>query len=130
MKKTEDSLLTEVKERCGVWAEWYSGGKPYGLGYPSASLEYRILRGGGRKSFTGLPCHAAAEEIEAWVSDMARYHPQMAQILRCYYFEAQGLRAGAEQLAMGVTAFKEQLEKAHHWLAGRLSFLRGNFKNF
>lgn len=116
-----DSLLQAVKRRCEEWAEWYSTGQPYGLGYPTVAWEYRFLPSGSRAGFPPLPTHEAAEEMEQWVKDMACHHPQMACVLRCYYFEAHTLRRGAQQLGMSLTPFKWHLEMAHHWLAGRLS---------
>jgi len=118
-QKGGDTLLQAVKRRCEEWAEWYSRGQAYGLGYPTTSLEDRCLQ--GRRGFRAFLTHAAAEEVESWVKDMACYHPQLAHVLRCYYFDAHSLRRGAKQLSLSPTQFKGQLEMAHHWLAGRLS---------
>ncbi|EFL91398.1 hypothetical protein REG_1696 [Candidatus Regiella insecticola LSR1] len=59
-----------LENRLYQWAEWYSRGNFSGLGYPSCSIEYRIMTEGNVFRLPGskpLPIHAAAEEIErAW----------------------------------------------------------------
>ena len=124
LSTSPDTVLQTVTARLEAWAEWYSQGQSYGLGYPPCSLEYRILMGGGLTRSSGiapLRSHPEAEEMEVWIGEMAAQNPQMAQVLRCHYLKARSLRQGAEQLAMSHMQFKLHLAMAHQWLAGRWS---------
>lgn len=115
---TSDLALQAMRTRLEEWAEWYSRGHLYGLGYASQAIEYAILTQGRR----GVPClltHPEAEEIEAWVIEMAQQHPPMARALRAYYFHPGSLRAHALALNVSHTQVKLSLDKAHRWLIRR-----------
>jgi len=118
-----DRGLEAVQERLEEWAEWYSRGQVYGLGYPSCSLAYRIMasvqtnRQGGQL----LLSNSAAEEIESWVCEMTQHNALMALALRAHYFYSGSLRAKAGLLKISHTQFKFYLGMAEQWLAGRLS---------
>lgn len=116
-------VLDSLKIRLEAWAEWYSRDSS-GLGYSWCSMEYRILTGGSATRSGAPPpllTNRDAEEIEAWVCEMARQNPQMASVLRTYYFYPRSLRQHALRLQMSYTEFKFQLGMAHQWLAGRWS---------
>jgi hypothetical protein len=124
----QDDVLAAVKVRLEEWAEWYSRGQMYGLGYPSHSIEYQVLKGGGGTQQYGcrlLSANEEAEEMEAWVCEMSKQNPSMARALRCYYFDVRSLRKAAQHLEIAPTQFKLYLEMAHQWLAGRWSVCYG-----
>ncbi len=113
-----------VKARCAQWADWYSRGNFYGLGYPPCSLEYRLLKEGcirHTQSAQVLPTHEGAEEIEALVTAMSKQNRVMALALRCHYFTTGSLRRQAQRVNLSHTHFKHIVDMAHQWLAGRLS---------
>jgi hypothetical protein len=116
------SALQKIIARLEEWAAWYSRVQDCGLGYPSTSLEYRMLRC-GRTSRSAVipvqPSHEAAEEIEQWVCEMAQENPLMARTLRCYYFYAGGLKQHAARLKISPTQCRLYLNMAQQWLVGR-----------
>lgn len=121
---TSDELMKYLEERLYQWAEWYSRGNLYGLGYPPHSLEYRIMREGTLVRSTGpvpLPTNEAAEEIEALVVEMLKYNRNMALALRIHYFNRGSLRTKSKKLNISYTQFRQYVESAHHWLLGRLT---------
>lgn len=118
------NYMRHIEERLYQWADWYSRGNFYGLGYPSCSIEYRIMTEGIVSRSTApraLPTHEAAEEIEALVKEIANYHEIMANALRCHYFVTGSLRTKAAKLKISHSHFKHYVDMAHQWLAGRLS---------
>lgn len=121
---TEEDLKHYLEERLYIWAEWYSRGNFYGLGYPSCSIEYRLMREGVLTRSTAprpLPSNELAEEIEALVSEMNRYNHQMAMALRHQYFNRGSLRAKAKEMQISHMQFKRYVDMAEQWLIGRLT---------
>jgi hypothetical protein len=117
-------VLTYVEKRLIEWAEWFSWGNAYGLGYSSCSIEYRLMTEGVMTKYTGfkpIACNEAAEEIEALVVEMADQNFSMANALRGYYFMGGSLRSKAKCLKISHTQLKYAVDMAHQWLAGRLS---------
>lgn len=114
-----DPILEKIQTRLEAWAAWYTRGCLGGLGYPSCSFASLL---GGRVQHSGalpLPINADAEEIEAWVCEMAQQNPQMARVLRVYYLDPASLRTQALRLQLSHTHIQRLVKKAHHWLAGR-----------
>ena len=116
--EASDRALQAMRTRLAEWAEWYSRGQLYGLGYASPAMEYALLTQ-GRCGVPGWPSHREAEEIEAWVNEMAQQHPPLARALRTYYFHPGSLRAHAVALNVSHTQVKLSLDKAHRWLIRR-----------
>ena len=119
-----DDFIQYVEMRLEQWADWYSRGNLFGLGYPSVSIEYRLIHEGiVYREFGPKPIqrHEAAEEMESLVKEMAAQNENMALALRCQYFSHGSLRKKAKQLALSHTQFKYYLDMARQWLAGRLS---------
>lgn len=124
-----NDILQYIERRLEEWADWYSRGNNYGLGYPSCSILYRLMKEGHIIRSSGpkpLPTNEAAEEIESLIKIMAQQNQTMALALRCQYFTQGSLRQKAKQLNMSHTQFKHYVDMAHQWLAGRLSFLNNN----
>lgn len=124
------NLLNYLETRLHQWAEWYSKKDLQALGYPSTSHEYHFLRVGvvtKNHEPQPLPYNEEAEEIEAFVREMAEQTPNIASALRYHYFTTGSLRVKAKKLHMSHTQFKHFIDMAHYWLAGRLnknSFVR------
>jgi len=116
-----------VEERLQQWAEWYSRGNLYGLGYPPYSLEYRLMTEGIVVKSSGpkpLPYSEEAEEIEVLVKEIARQNNTIALALRCQYFGYLGRRKSREHaklLKISYARFRTYVDMGRHWLAGRLS---------
>lgn len=114
-----------VKQRLYDWADWYSRGNLHGLGYPDRTIEYRLMKEGGvlikGTGHKSPPTNESAEEIERLVNEMARQNEAMALALRYQYFNHGNLNKKAETLGISRTRFKNYLEMAHQWMAGRLS---------
>ncbi len=124
MVTLNEDFILYIKERCYQWADWYIRGNYYGLGFPSCSLEYRLLKEGFMRRMRSLPIlqtNEGAEEIEKLVAKMSEQNYQMALVLRCHYFASGSLRRQAKYLQISHTKFKYLLDMAHQWLAGRLS---------
>jgi hypothetical protein len=127
----DDKFIEYVDQRLDQWATWYSSGNSYGLGYPQRSMEHVLMTEGVvSKAATPkyLPCNEEAEEIEALVVEMAKQNKKMAFILRYYYFEPGALRAKAENFSADHSSiswkkFKDYVDMARQWMAGRLSAL-------
>ncbi len=124
-----DNIIHSVEKRLEQWAEWYSRGNGYHLGYPSCSLEYRLLTEGVVVRSTAppqLPSHPAAEEMERLVKELGEQNRAIAIILRCHYFMQGSLRAKSNRLkkldvSISHTHFKRYVDMGHQWLAARLS---------
>jgi hypothetical protein len=119
-----ETFMHYLEERLYQWADWYSRGNFYGLGYPSCSMEYRMMTEGAVVRNTGpkqLPSNEAAEEMESLVKEMAEHNKTMADALRCQYFLPGSLRSKAAKLDISHSHFKHYVDMAHQWLAGRLS---------
>jgi hypothetical protein len=118
-------FINYVEGRLNQWAEWYSRGNWNGLGYPSCSIEYRLMTEGfvERTSYASrtLSFHEEAEEVEMLVNEMSKQNHHMALALRCHYFTRGGLRTKAKKIEISHMQFKHYVDMAHQWLAGRLS---------
>lgn len=120
-----EKIIEYVQQRLAHWADWFSRGNLYGLGYPPCSIEYRLMTEGiVRTQHHGSPpiaTNKAAEEMEVLVKEMSLQNNKMALVLRCYYFYSGSLRRQAKQVGMSYTSFKAYVDMGHQWLAGRLS---------
>ncbi len=122
-----EPFVKYVEERLQQWAEWYSRGNLYGIGYPIYTVEYRLMTEGIVVRSTGpkpMPFNEEADEIEILIKEMAQQNQKMALALRCQYFSSGALRVKAKKLHISHSQFKYLLDLAHQWLAGRLSAKR------
>lgn len=127
------SFLNYVRERLQQWADWYIRGNDFGLGYPKCSIEYRMRTEGRLQKRRGpkpLPVNEAAEEIEAFIKEMAEHHNRlMAEALRCQYLVTGTYRTRAKRLNVSYSGFKSLVDMGEQWLAGRLSIKKRRFQN-
>lgn len=127
-----EKYIKYVEQRLDDWAAWFSSGNSYGLGYPRRTIEHVLMTEGIVSKTTKpqpLPCNEEAEEIEALVVEMEKQNNKMAYILRHHYFEPGALRAKAHSYSkqhaeVSYRKFKEYVDMAKQWLAGRLSASR------
>lgn len=119
-----EAFLEYVDERLQQWAEWYSRDNLFGLGYPSCSIEYRLMTEGVIVKTTGpksLPSNEEAEEIELLVNEIAKQNERIALALRCQYFGHRRSRERAKSLGVSYAQFRIYVDLGRQWLAGRLS---------
>jgi len=115
-----------VERRLIEWAEWFGRCTHGGIGYPKTSSIHMFIQGNfvkrkKRKTTIPLPSHEAAEEIEAFISEMYQHKPLMASALRLHYLDHLSMRINAKTLALSHTHFKLYVRMGKQWLAGKLS---------
>ena len=123
LEKTPDCLLP-VKERLHRWAKWHAKGNDGGLGYPSTSTVYRVLKQemfSERTVYRVLPTNEEAEETEGWVVELNQFDALSATALRLYYLYPGGLRTHAKGLHLSYACFQQQVLKAHYWVLAKWS---------
>jgi hypothetical protein len=126
--KKEDFILY-VEKRLEHWAQWFNSGHHHGLGFHSETIEYILMTVGVMIKSTGtrpLPMDEEAEEIEALVTEMAKYNSKMAAALRIHYFDRKKSRDRADAIQIAASQFKNYVSMAKQWLAGRLSAKRNS----
>jgi len=114
-----------VERRLQTWADWYSHGCGFGLGYPSKNLMANLQEMGGllikSSGETSLPVNTCAEEIEKLVIELAQCYRCLADALREYYLGEGTMTQKAKRLNMSRSQFKICVDKAKMWISGRLS---------
>lgn len=124
-----DKYYQYIENRLREWAEWFRKDID-GLGYPSTSIEYFLMKQeirSEKRSPGYIKINEEAEEIEELVREMAEYNINMAHALRLHYFRSGGLRIKSKELKISHMLYKSYLEMAQQWLAGRLSI---SYKKF
>ena len=121
-----EQWLFYIEARLTRWAEWHTKENELGLGYPSRSLEYRLLHEGivmrsSHSLATSVHCQRPVEEVEALMEELSRYHHPMAIALCHYYFSKGSLREKAKGMKISHVHYKHLVDLAHQWLIGRLS---------
>ena len=123
--RKDDDFMNYVQQRLEHWAQWFTRGNYYGLGYKLIKLiEYVLMTVGIIVKSTlpkPLPCDEEAEEIEALIKTMCKQNEYLANTLRHYYLTNGSLREKAARLNISHVHFKYCVDMAHQWLAGRLS---------
>lgn len=125
MTKLDEYLELRLQE----WADWFKDGNyGQGLGYPSETIEYKIMREGlfaaaGRGLRGTLPANTRAEEIESFVNEMRKEHPKPCLVIRAKYFAPKKtpIEAIATRMKMHKRTFEDQLKLAKFFIRGALS---------
>lgn len=118
------NIHDHIEHKLEQWASWYIRAGDSGLGYPSKSMEARIMeqdiycRTAGPKY---LPSNETAEEVEALITEMFKQTPKIALALREEYFSRDTLPQKAKNIGISRSQFKVCVDMAKQWLAGRLS---------
>lgn len=124
MKAEQLSLDAELERRLVEWAEWFLQGCGYRLGYPPISSTfwacYQMAKPRGCGHSQPLPSHPSAEEVEEWVSEMSKWRPRLAEVLRIQYFTLGYKFDKARQLDLSLTQYNVALEVSKSWLIARL----------
>jgi hypothetical protein len=117
-------FLPYVDWRLNQWAEWFTCVNLHGIGFPSSSIEYRLMTEGVIINSTApkqTPCHEDAEEIESLVKEIERENKKMGLALRSQYFGNVKSRERAKRLGMCHSQFRNYVDLGRQWLVGRLS---------
>jgi hypothetical protein len=119
-----NNYLDYVEQRLEHWANWFSRYHDDGSGYKSYTRAYVLilLRTMIQRSpNTQLPYDEDAEEIEDIISDMAKYDEKMAKVLCTQYIGKGTVSERAKKLGMSYARFRNYVDMARRWVAGRLS---------
>ncbi|MEO8964505.1 MAG: hypothetical protein ABI370_07530 [Gammaproteobacteria bacterium] len=122
--RIEEDFMNYVEKRLDHWAQWYSTGNYYGLGFHSETIEYVLMTVGVLIKSTSIkptPCDEEAEEIEALIIEMAKHNIKMAMALKIQYLSKRKARDRSAELNVCATKFRIYVDMAKQWLAGRLS---------
>ena len=124
-------FIDYVEKRLEHWAQWYSLGNHYGLGYKSESIAHVLMTIGVMIKSTGinsLPCDKEAEEIETLICDLHKQNEGLAHALHIHFLTEGSIRSKAKKFAIDRDRLSYNLDMARQWLAGRLSAKRINTK--
>lgn len=120
----ENPAIREVHVRLLAWGDWAREKPDFGLGLPKATVEYRLMRegaGAARQSvrvpyetLEDILCMAVDSEVCRMPNDLMRW-----ALFFCYVRRWNHKRA-AKHLHIGYASYKDQIERARWWLAGRL----------
>jgi hypothetical protein len=125
LKIPPENMLAYVERRLDEWGHWFARGNLYGLGYPSCSIEYRLMREGmvrtQPKGQRHTPINESAEEMEKLMQELALQNQKLALALRDYYINQFSLRQQAKQAGISHTQLKVLIDLGKQWVVGRLS---------
>jgi len=120
-----DDISSYLERRLEEWANWYSCYGDLGLGYPHKSIEGKLIDNGGilikRTQPHDFASNTDAEEIENFVTELAKQNPSLAIVLREEYFSSGITHQKARRVNLSYSHFRTQLDKAKQWMLGRLS---------
>ncbi len=115
-----------VEKRLIAWGQWYAKMGDMGLGYPHRSVEGRLKDEGGvlpRGFGSRIPICDEAEEIEALVVELHRWHSRQAEALRIEYLDIDTLYSKAKKMGVSRNTFVTQRDLAKAWIEGRMKAL-------
>jgi hypothetical protein len=112
-----------VDQKLKRWAKWSLSVMAFGLGYPSRSVEGRLLDGGGLliKS-TATPqmmYDEESENVEKLLNELGSYKPQLATALRLKYISSD-IKKDLCLHSLAMPTFKKNLSEARAWMAASL----------
>jgi len=117
-------VIPWVDDRLHEWAEWARRMEDGGLGYPKESLNWRIMRQGpegtaikSSKGFHPAPMPVAIEMVEVAI---LRMPPDMKEVVKLKYLERGSEKQKAKRAGRSERRFREDIDRAHYWLAGCL----------
>lgn len=113
----DNKFAQYVEYRIIEWARWFKSPKTFAAGYPSRSIEHRLMTEGIIVKQQGplpIPYHEEAEEIEDAVKEMHKRYPTQAEALRIYYLGEK------DTLKLGASRFRIYLNLGRMWIASKL----------
>jgi hypothetical protein len=118
-----DNYMDYVEKRLEGWARWFSMHNDPGLGFHSYTREYVLMTLGTivqTNTIKQMPCDEEAEEIEYYVSEMARYDEKLAKILCTHYIGKGPVSDRAKKLGLSYSRFRSCVDMARHWMAAKI----------
>ena len=121
-----------LEARLQLWSWWYTDIANGNVGWPSSSIIAVIKELGtfiksSRPS--DIPTNQLAEEVNTWVKQMGKMHPELELALRAYYSLDEAslkskrripLKSLAKNQGISLTLFKGLVKNAKFWLSGRV----------
>lgn len=120
-------MLAWVDNVLAQWAEWSRRRDDAGLGYPSQTVEYRLMREGAGASIRStagprlVDMPEVVEKVEAVLVRMPERH---RQVVRAKYLSALPDTQAARALGMSLGTYRRAMEQVHWYIAGRLEATR------
>ena len=121
--RLKESMLY-VENRLEEWAEWFSGGNWYGLGFSNCSIVHRLMTEGvivKAERAVNISSNKSAEEMENLIQEMWKQNEDLANALRINYLTKGSIRFKAIKFSCDRRELASFLNMARYWLAGRLT---------
>ncbi|MEE8057202.1 MAG: hypothetical protein V3T17_05130 [Pseudomonadales bacterium] len=120
------SVIKYICYRLREWAKWRVYDNLPNIGYPSMSVEGRLMTygtasGKDKTSQRSHRPHPAAEQIEDLLQEMRYYHAIEMKIISIEYLRSGTQEEKSRRMRMSASQYKTYLNLARAWLAGRLS---------
>lgn len=121
-----------LEARLQLWAWWYISIARGEVGWPPASIMTVVLELGAyihSPKPRDIPTNDLAEEINMWVIQLGKLHPQLEKALRAYYgLDEESIKLNrqlplkriAQKQGISLSNFKERVKDAKLWLSGRI----------
>ena len=113
-----------IHTRLCVWARWVVKCTTQGLGYPSKSVEGRLVQDGGvlPKSTAPLLCptNPDAEEVDVLINELGCYDAALVDAIKLKYLGRNSFYQEAKLRNIPLPTLKNNLRRAKDWLAGSL----------
>lgn len=115
-------MLAEVDQRLFRWGDYMRSIVEAELGYPRRSVIHRcMVEGPGASQATGKlsdePMPPDIEEVESILCELS--DPVIAAV-RQKYLKGHLDRVGAQNCRVSVKLYRERIDRAHYYIAGRL----------
>ena len=119
-------ILDNIKARLAHWADWSIRNRE-ALGYPKISLLELVRQSGGhfdmQKGYQVCLEDPVAEEMESIMCELRVCKPEYATVICEHYLERGTVKQKCKRLNMCFNKYKERLNLAEHWIAGRCTNL-------
>lgn len=116
-----------VNFRLKKWAAWSIKCINAEIGYPSRSVEGRLMDDGGILSKSSAPFYGFSneecEEIEAYINELVLYKPKFARALKLKYF-SKNIKNDLEKIGMSKDTYHKHLQGARVWFAAKIGRIK------
>ena len=124
--------MQQLTKILGWWGDWVRAGRTwpnYPLGYPTTSVEYRMMREGvvgsaakGHQMRSRVPLRFTLDpEVESVDRALQRMPEGLRAVLCARYVRGMSLRDGARAVGVTINEFRTQHRMALAWLDGKLA---------
>lgn len=116
-------MLAWVDNVLAQWGEWSRRADDAGIGYPSQTVEYRLMREGAGASIRStagprlLSTPEVVERVEAVIVKMSERH---RAVVKARYLYGKPDEGAARACGMSVGSYRRALEQVHWYVAGHM----------